>query len=92
MNNPILAYKTESIAELEAYRDRIGHDVWRDMEVKVFQALEVLQPGRFYDVSRQVKEEQQELFVKCCCVYILEQTADCLHPVYFLDGNIIKKY
>lgn len=92
MNNPILAYRTESFEELEAYRDKVGHDVWRDMEVKVFQALEILQPGRFYDISRQVKEEQQELFVKCCCVYILEQAPGNPHPVMFHDGNTVKRY
>ncbi|MBR4593970.1 MAG: hypothetical protein IKO33_05245 [Bacteroidaceae bacterium] len=66
--------------------------MWRDMEVKVFQALEILQPGRFYDISRQVKEEQQELFVKCCCVYILEQAPNTPHPVMFHDGNTVKRY
>lgn len=92
MNNPILAYRTASFLELEAFRDKVGRDAWHDMLAKVFHALDVLQPDRFYDISRQVSEGHQELFVKCCCVYILEQRPDSPHPVSFRDGNIIKRY
>lgn len=92
MINPVLAYRPASFLELECYRDRIGYETWHEMEAKVFLALDNLQPDNFYDISKQVKEEQQELFVKCCCAYILEQAPDCPHPVCFRDGNIIKRY
>ncbi|MCQ2065856.1 MAG: hypothetical protein MJY66_08380 [Bacteroidaceae bacterium] len=92
MNEPVYAYKTASIAELMAYRDRIGHSVWREMEVKVFTALCELLPDHFYDIVLQVAPERQELFVKVCCLFLLEQSPNSLHPVAFKNGHIIKKY
>ena len=92
MNEPVYAYKTASIAELMAYRDRIGHSVWREMEVKVFTALCELLPDHFYDISLQVPEQDQELFVKVCCLFLLEQPSDSPSPVAFRDGHIIKRY
>lgn len=92
MISPVLIYRTSSFDELTAYRDRIGADIWRDMEAKVYHALNVLRPGRWYNIAEQVAPERQELFVKCCCVYILEQQPGCPHPVAFHDGNIVKRY
>ena len=89
---PVYQYMTSSICELVAYRDRIGHDAWRAMEIKVYSALNALLPEHYYDISLQVPEQDQELFVKVCCLFLLEQRSDCPHPVAFRDGHIIKRY
>lgn len=92
MDEPFYAYRSHTFHELEEYRQRISPDAWRDMEVKVYSALNRLQPGHHYDISLQVPEGRQELFVKCCCLYILEQPSDCRTPVAFRDGRTIKRY
>ena len=73
---PIYQFRTSSICDLAAYRDRIGHDVWRAMEIKVYTALSELLPEHYYDISLQVPEQDQELFVKVCCLFLLEQPSD----------------
>ncbi len=91
-SEPIYQFRTSSICDLAAYRDRIGHDVWRAMEIKVYTALSELLPEHYYDISLQVPEQDQELFVKVCCLFLLEQPSDSPSPVAFRDGHIIKRY
>ena len=92
MKEPVTAYKSERLGALYAYKAKVGRDAWHSMEVKVYSALNRLLPGHYYDIAEQVPEQQQELFVKCCCIYIQEQPDDCPNPVAFRDGRTIKRY
>lgn len=89
---PVYKYMTSSLEEIMAYCERVGYDVWRAMEIKVYTALSALLPEHYYDISLQVPEQDQELFVKVCCLFLLEQRSGCPHPVAFRDGRIIKRY
>lgn len=89
---PVFEYRTSSMDVLLSYRDRIGHDAWQIMENKVYAALIALLPGNYYDVSTQVPEQEQEVFVKLCCLFILEQPEGISHPIGFRDGHTIIRY
>ena len=92
MDEPFYAYRSHTFHELEEYRRQIGAATWRNMEVKVYRALNRLRPGHHYDIAAQVPEAEQELFVKCCCLYILEQPDESMTAVAFRDGKTIKRY
>ena len=66
------AYKlnnTKEIAELvEKYGERFGH--FMD---SVYRVLDNLQVGEKFDVVGKVHAENQELFIKCACFYIIDK-------------------
>ena len=67
---------------LEAMHN-MGFDRYMNFEKKVFDALDRLQPGKFYDIT-EVAEDRQELFVKLGCIYI--QT----HPAVVFSNDYSK--
>lgn len=88
---PVFEYRTSSMDVLISYRDRIGLDAWNSIENKVYAALLALRPGNYYNIATQVAEKDQELFVKICCLFILEQPVGCEHPIGFSDGHTVKR-
>lgn len=66
--------------------DTMGFERYMKFESRVVHALDVLLPGKYYDV-RDISSNKQELFIKISCIYI--QT----HPevVFYSDYSKIEK-
>lgn len=62
------------------YMHSLGFVEYMDYERKVFNALDILKPGKHYNIEKDVPLDKQDLFIKLGCLYIQQ------HPeVMFSD-------
>ena len=59
----------------ELYRAQLGEDTYNDYR---------LQENEYYDIAKQVKTENRDLFIKICCQYVLT------HKEYELSNDYTK--
>lgn len=55
----------------ELYRIQLGESAYNEYFNYVWMALDRLQVNEFYDIAKQVRVENRDLFIKICCQYIL---------------------
>lgn len=55
---------------IDRYISSMGEDEFFRYERKVYNALNILEPGRCYDIIELIPENMRELFIKYCCMYI----------------------
>ena len=55
------------------YRSRMGKEQYDDFFQKVYSHLLQLPEGKYFDIEKNVTEENRDLFIKICCLFILEQ-------------------
>lgn len=69
------------------YMHSMGFREYMEYEEKVYHALDVLKPGKYYNIEKDVPPDKQDLFIKIGCLYIRQ------HPdVMFSDDyTTIKK-
>lgn len=68
----ITLYKSIPLEKLNAYKER------------VFKLLGALQEKEYFDIVKNIRVENQEVFIKCVCLYIIQTGADC--NVEFTDN------
>ena len=68
----------------ELYRAQLGEDTYNDYFTSVWMALDRLQENEYYDIAKQVKTENRDLFIKICCQYVLT------HKEYELSNDYTK--
>ena len=71
---------------IDEYIEKLGLEGYCDFENRVNKALDQLRPGKCYDIATDVKEEDQELFIKICCCYINQ------HPEYEMSDDYCRIY
>ena len=76
MKESLEKYKIVGCAWIDEYLSRLGTEEFLKFEARVNLALEKLGVNKYYDISVDVKPEEQELFIKFCCLYIYK------HPEY----------
>lgn len=74
---------------VELYKNKMGDAQFRDYLNSVYRQLLSLQVGQYFDIVKNVRSENYELFVKICCLFISEE-----HGNYEFFGNYtkIKRY
>ncbi|WP_294617684.1 hypothetical protein [uncultured Bacteroides sp.] len=77
----LIKYRMENLDWIDDYLAKLGADAFLDFERRVYNALERLNTGRYYDIAGSIIPEQQELFVKFCCCYISN------HPEYEFNDD-----
>lgn len=55
----------------ELYRIQLGESAYNEYFNSVWLALDRLEVNEFYDIAKQVRVENRDLFIKICCQYIL---------------------
>lgn len=55
----------------DIYRAKLGDEVYDAFFEDLWLKLDQLRVNEYYDVARQVKPENRDLFIKICCQYIL---------------------
>ena len=56
------------------YRSRMGVDNCDRYINSVYRMLSAMKPGSFFIIEKNVRPENIDLFIKVCCMYILEST------------------
>lgn len=75
MGESLEKYKIVGCGWIDEYLSRLGTEEFCKFEARVYSALEKLGINKFYDIT-EVQPENQELFIKFCCLYIYR------HPEY----------
>ena len=57
----------------EEYRSRLGEEVFNKYTDNVYTLLSDMQPDTFFNIEKNVKPENRDLFIKCCCMFMQEQ-------------------
>lgn len=70
------AYRLNKFNELEIFEKKMGVERYLFYKTKVFMQLDKIQVGETFYFEPYVKIENLELFVKLCCLYIIEHS-DC---------------
>ena len=68
----------------DIYRLQLGDKAFDEYFSMVWNALERLKENEYYDIARQVRVENRDLFIKICCQYILT------HKEYEFSNDYIK--
>ena len=55
----------------ELYRAQLGENTYNEYFNSVWMALDRLQENEYYDIAKQVKTENRDLFIKICCQYVM---------------------
>lgn len=76
MRESLEKYKIVGCAWIDEYLSRLGTDEFINFEARVYAALDKLGVNKYYDIYTGVKPEEQDLFIKFCCMYIYK------HPEY----------
>jgi hypothetical protein len=63
-------HRLYSIHELDPYIDLMGPKAYIEYNDKLFGTLDRLQPGAAFHFLKVVKQENIDLFIKLCCLYI----------------------
>ena len=77
----LIKYRMENLDWIDEFLTKLGTDAFLDFERRVYNALEKLKTGRYYDIANSIIPEQQELFIKFCCCYINT------HPEYEFNDD-----
>ena len=55
----------------ELYRAQLGENTYNENFNSVWMALDRLQENEYYDIAKQAKTENRDLFIKICCQYVM---------------------
>ena len=61
------------------YRFRMGNEDFDKYLNRVYALFIQIKPGSFFDIRKNVKEENCDLFIKLCCMFIDETRR---HPIH----------
>ncbi|RGN53938.1 MULTISPECIES: hypothetical protein [unclassified Bacteroides] len=74
MRESLEKYKIVGTLWIDEFLSRLGHEEFRNFEARVNNALDKLGINKYYDISTDVRPEDQELFIKFCCLYIYKHS------------------
>ena len=58
----------------DEYRSRMGKEAYWKYVHEIYNMLLSRQPDSFFSIKKNVKPENVDLFIKVCCMFILEQS------------------
>lgn len=76
MGESLEKYKIVNTLWIDEFLSRLGPEEFCKFEARVYNALDKLGINKYYDILVDVPPENQELFIKFCCLYIYR------HPEY----------
>lgn len=69
-------HRLNNTSQLDRYMEKDKINEYIEYKDKIFKSLDNLKVGHFYNIPKQVPEDQQDLFIKICCLYILSHYKD----------------
>ena len=58
---------------IREYRSSMGEKEFNDYFGKIYLFLLQLPEGKYFDISQNVTEKNRDIFIKICCLFIIEQ-------------------
>lgn len=55
------------------YRSLMGKEQYNDFFEKVYSCILQIPEGKQFDITKNVTEKSRDIFIKICCLFILEQ-------------------
>ena len=82
-------FRLRTLAEIDNIRVKVGEDKFNNYKKIVYNTLWRLKSGEIFEINRNVKSQNLEVFIKITCLYMIEMKGDC--NIVFKDGfNQIK--
>ena len=82
--------RLNALAELDEYRRTMGTD-FCNYRNRVYSLLMRMRKGTFFVFEKNVRPENMELFVKLCCLFILERRMNVDDYVMADDYTLIRR-
>jgi hypothetical protein len=57
----------------KTYQSLLGKDKYQEYFNRVYAMLFEIPEEKFFDIEKNVSEENRDLFIKICCLFVLEQ-------------------
>ena len=80
-------YKPQNWDWVDFYEDQRGAAEFDIYVNSVYLLFSQMKPGSFFDISKNVKHENRDLFIKLCCTFIDETRYVPLHPDSYYEFN-----
>ena len=65
-------YRLNDMSQLDRYLEKSRINEYFEYKNKIFVALDNFKIGHCYNIQKQVPKDKQDLFIKICCLYILQ--------------------
>lgn len=82
-------YRLNSISELDSISAKIDQGKFLKYKESVYNMLLNLREGECFDIVLKIRAENQEIFIKCVCCYMIEMRGDC-NIIFSDDFSMIK--
>lgn len=57
---------------VELYQRRMGNEAFREYRDNVYRKLMAMQPKSSFDIEKNVREDNRDIFIKLCCLFMNE--------------------
>ena len=58
---------------IQEYKSIMDKEQYNNFFQKVYSTLFQIPQGKYFDISKNVTEKNRDIFIKICCLFILEQ-------------------
>lgn len=89
METDLSRYRMNDYAWIEIYKKKMGNQAFYEYRDSVYHQLMSLQPGQYFDIVKNVRQENYEVFIKICCMFISESNSNY---EFFANYTKIKHY
>lgn len=81
-------YRLTDLSELQPFKEKMGEREFYKLAFAIYKRLFTMRPGESYNILKKVVPENQEVFIKIACCYIIDhQTPHQFNETF----TIIKK-
>ncbi|MCQ2128308.1 MAG: hypothetical protein MJZ08_02600 [Bacteroidaceae bacterium] len=77
-------YRPHNYDWVNEYIDKLGIDKFQQIDNWTCNVLKQLEPGRYYDIQKNIPEQHQDLFIKLCADYVIN------HDDYLFSDDYTK--
>lgn len=72
MNKDLSSFRLTSMSELEPFKEKMGQRAFFRYSIRVYEQLYQIPPDRPFIVNHYVKRQNQDLFIKIACVFMID--------------------
>lgn len=89
METDLSRYRMTDYGWVESYKNKMGATQFREYLHGVYRQLFSLHIGQYFDILKNVRSENYEIFIKICCLFISEGNSNY---EFFANYTKIRRY